>query len=193
MRYIDDFVVCFQFQADACRFQDVLKKRLGKFSLSLEPTKTKLIEFGRFAAERAKRKGRKAETLYFLGFTHYCTTDRKGHFKVGRKTEKRRLRRSLSNLKETLRRIRHQSVDTQARKINQILRGHFAYYGMGGNTPALYKVYDYTRKYWRKMLCSRSQKGYITWADYNKLLSEYPLQRPKIFIPYARMNELAVL
>ncbi len=189
VRYIDDFVVCFQFQEDALRFQDVLKKRLGKFFLSLEPSKTKLIEFGRFAA----KKGKKPETLYFLGFTHYCATSRKGDFLVGRKTERTRLRRGLSNLKEAMRKKRHRKVEDQARRINQILRGHFAYYGMGGNFAALIKVHRFTIRYWHKMLSSRSQKGYLKWGNYVKLLSEYPLQKPKIFVPYTRMNELAVL
>jgi RNA-directed DNA polymerase len=193
VRYLDDFVVCFQFRTDALRFQEVLPKRLEKFSLRLEPTKTQLVEFGRFAAERAKRRGKKPETIYFLGFTHYCTTNRKGNFKVGRKTEKSRLKRSLSHLKETMQAIRHGSIMDQAGRINQILRGHYAYYGMGGNAPALSKVYHFTQWYWHKMLGSRSQKGYVRWEDYKKLLSEYPLQTPKLFIPYGRMAELSVL
>jgi RNA-directed DNA polymerase len=84
VRYIDDFVVCFQYRDDALRLQDVLGKRLGKFGLALEPTKTKLVEFGRFAQRHASKHGRKRpETIYFLGFTLYCTRNRKGNFKVG--------------------------------------------------------------------------------------------------------------
>ncbi|MEO5970604.1 MAG: hypothetical protein ABIQ95_11810 [Bdellovibrionia bacterium] len=78
MRYIDDFVVCFQYRSDAIRFQNVLRKRLAKFSLSLEPNKTRLVEFGRFAARHAKRRNTKLETIYFLGFTHFCNRNRSG-------------------------------------------------------------------------------------------------------------------
>jgi group II intron reverse transcriptase/maturase len=96
VRYIDDFVVCFQYRSDAVRFREVLKKRLNKFSLELEPDKTRLVEFGRFATRHAKERGRKLETIYFLGFTHYCTRNRKGNFMVGRKTEKKRLKQRPS-------------------------------------------------------------------------------------------------
>jgi hypothetical protein len=151
------------------------------------------VEFGRFAMNSAKKKGKKPETIYFLGFTHYCTTNRKGNFKVGRKTEKSRLKRSLTNLKERMRKIRHGSLEHQADKINLTLRGHYAYYGMGGNFASINKVFRFAQWYWHKMLSSRSQKGYIKWKDYMKVLSEYPLQTPKIFIPYGRMSELSVL
>lgn len=92
MRYIDDFVLCFQYREDALRVQEALKRRLAKFSLALEPSKTKLVEFGRYAYKYSEKRGRKRpETLYFLGFTLYCTRNRKGNFKVGMKTEKSRL------------------------------------------------------------------------------------------------------
>jgi group II intron reverse transcriptase/maturase len=193
VRYLDDFVVCFQYRSDAIRFQNVLKKRLERFSLRLEPSKTKLVEFGRFASRHAKARGQKADTIYFLGFTHYGTTNRKGNFQVGRRTEKSRLKRSLGHLRELMRQIRHWSLEEQVRMINQVLRGHFAYYGLGGNMPALCKVYQFTDRYWHKMLCSRSQKSYIRWEDFQKIKEKFPLQRPKIFIPYSRMKEYAVL
>ena len=84
MRYIDDFVICFQYRSDALRVEDALRCRLGKFDLTLEPTKTKLVEFGRFAQRHAgKRDRNRPETIYFLGLTLYCTRNRKGNFKVG--------------------------------------------------------------------------------------------------------------
>jgi RNA-directed DNA polymerase len=193
VRYIDDFVVCFQFRSDALRFQDALVKRLGRFSLELKPTKTRLVEFGRFVLRHAKARGRKLETIYFLGFTHYCTRNRKGNFMVGRKTEKDRLRRSLQNLRSLMREIRHYSLTEQSEKINQVLRGHYAYYGVGGNLKSLQKIYRFTQRYWRRMLSSRSQKSYITWERFQFLKSIFPLQRPKIFIPYVEMKSLAVL
>jgi group II intron reverse transcriptase/maturase len=144
IRYIDDFVICFQYREDAERVQDVLSKRLRKFSLELEPSKTKLIKFGRFAKREAEARGRRPETFYFLGFVHYVTRNRKGNFKVGRKTEKSRLRRSLIRLKERMRAIRHWSLKDQAGKLNEVLRGHYAYYGVAGNVRSLLKVYRYT-------------------------------------------------
>lgn len=100
IRYIDDFIMCFQYRSDALLFQKVLPKRLSKFSLELEPSKTQLIEFGRFAIERAKEKKKKVQTLFFLGFTHYCAINRKGKFMIGRKTEKSRFKRACKTLME---------------------------------------------------------------------------------------------
>ena len=106
VRYIDDFVICFQYRSDAIRVQDALRLRLGKFGLTLEPTKTKLVEFGRFAQKHAGKRGRnRPETIYFLGLTLYCTRNRKGNFKVGMRTEKSRLRRSLTSLQELAKNI----------------------------------------------------------------------------------------
>jgi RNA-directed DNA polymerase len=193
VRYIDDFVVCFQVRSDALRFQDVLVKRLGKFSLELEPTKTRLVAFGRFALRHAKARGRKLETVYFLGFSHFCTRNRKGNFMVGRRTEKSRLCRSVQNLRSLMREIRHYSLGEQSEKINQVLRGHYAYYGVGGNLKSLKRIYRFTERYWRRMLSSRSQKSYVTWERFQYLKTIFPLQRPKIFIPYAELKSLAVL
>ena len=160
VRYIDDFVICFQYRSDALRVQDALRNRLGRFGLTLEPTKTKLVEFGRFAQRHASKRGRnRPETIYFLGMTLYCTRNRKGNFKVGMRTEKSRLRRSLMSLRELMRCIRHDAIKKQVGDINAVLRGHYAYYGIAGNIRALFKVYRAVERYWRKMLCSRSWAG----------------------------------
>jgi RNA-directed DNA polymerase len=193
VRYIDDFLVCFQYRDDAIRFQNVIKKRLRKFSLELEPTKTRLVEFGRFAVRHAKEKGRKQETIYFLGFTHFCTHNRKGNFMIGRKTEKTRFRRSVVKLCDLMREIRHWSLKDQAKEINLVLRGHYAYYGIGGNYKSLVKIYNITERYWRRMLSSRSRKNNITWIKFQAIKELFPLQRPKIVLPYNRLQSLAVL
>lgn len=193
VRYIDDFVVCFQYRSDALRFQNVLRKRLGKFALALEPSKTRLVEFGRYAQRDAKKWKRKTETIYFLGFTHHCTRNSKGNFMVGRKTEKTRLRRSFEKLRELMRKIRHHKVEDQACAINQVLRGHYAYYGLGGNHKSLWKVYRFSEKYWHKMLCSRSQKSYITWEKFNLIKERHPIQSPKLRLTFNGMQALAVL
>ncbi len=103
VRYIDDFVVCFQYRADALRFRDVIQKRLARYSLELEAKKTRLVEFGRFSIWHAREREKKLETIYFLGFTHYCTQNRKGNFMVGRKTERARFRRSVGRLTHLMR------------------------------------------------------------------------------------------
>lgn len=146
IRYLDHFVVCFQYRSDAMRFQEVLIKRLAKFSLVLEPSKTKLVEFGRFSQRHAKECGRKQETIYFLGFTHYCTRNRKGNFQVARKTEKDRLRRAFTKVSELALQNRHWSLKDQAKAFNQFLRGHYGYYGLGGNQSALHKVHRHAEK-----------------------------------------------
>jgi RNA-directed DNA polymerase len=157
VRYIDDFVLCFQYRADALRVQEVLRKRLGKFSLTLEPSKTKLVEFGRYAQRHASKRGRKRpETIYFLGFTLYCTLNQKGNFRVGLRTEKSRLRRAFMHLQDQMRRMRHLPIGEQADYLNQMLRGHYAYYGIAGNFRALQRVHRAVERYWRKMLSSRS-------------------------------------
>jgi len=164
VRYIDDFVLYFQYRSDALRVQEALAKRLRKFSLTLEPTKTKLAEFGRFAHRHASKRGRKRpETIYSLGFTLYCTRDQKGNFRIGMRTEKSWLRRALMRLQDQMRRMRHLSIQEQVNHLNQMLRGHYGYYGIAGNLQALLRVYRATGHYWRKMLSSRSWKATVLW------------------------------
>ena len=196
VRYIDDFVICFQYRSDALRVQDALRRRLGRFGLTLEPSKTKLVEFGRFAERHAgKRGGRKRpETIYFLGLTLYCTRNRKGNFKVGMRTEKSRLRRGLLSLQELMRSIRHHQIGEQVGEINAVLRGHYAYYGVAGNIRALFKVYRAVERYWCKMLRSRSGAGSrLTWDAFNQIKQRTPLLRPRLRLPYRELQALAVL
>jgi len=193
IRYMDDFVVCFQHRADAERFQQVLVKRLAKFALALEPSKTRLVAFGRFAERKAREQGKRPETFAFLGLTHYCTRNHQGHFKVGWKTDKTRLRRSLANLHQLLQRIRHEPLKAQVAQLNQALRGHYAYYGVAGNLRSLQRLYANVERYWRRMLSSRSRKGLIRWDTFQQIKRAYPLQRPKLFLPYTRIKSYAVL
>jgi len=193
IRYIDDFIVCFQHKRDAERFVAVLEKRLARFALTLEPNKTRLIEFGAFAERNAKARDEKPETLYFLGFTHYCTTSRKGRFMVGRKTEKSRLRHSMNNLQNRIREAMHWKVGVQIDRINRTLKGHYNYYGMGGNYQALAKMYNLAVAYLKKMLSRRSQKGNVTWELFDKIKEKYPISRPYIKIPYTEFKKYAML
>jgi len=194
VRYIDDFVLCFQYREDALRVQDVLRKRLGKFGLTLEPSKTKLVEFGRFAQKYAGKHGRKRpETIYFLGFTLYCTHNRKGNFRVGFRTEKSRLRRALMRMQDQMRRLRHLPLREQGDFLNQMLRGHYGYYGIAGNIRALRQVHRAVERYWRKMLSSRSWTGAVRWQKFQRIKERFPLLRPKLHLPYVALQALAAL
>ena len=194
VRYIDDFVLCFQYREDALRVQDALCKRLRKFGLTLEPSKTKLAEFGRFAQRHAAKRGRKRpETIYFLGFTLYCTRNLKGNFKVGMRTEKSRFRRSLMALQDLMLRMRHLPVREQVSNLNTVLRGHYAYYGIAGNFRSLLKIYRAVERYWHKMLCSRSWASRITWDVFHQIKQRLPILRPKLYLPYKELQALAVL
>ena len=194
VRYIDDFVLCFQYREDVLRVQEALRKRLAKFSLALEPSKTKLVEFGRYAHKYSEKRGRKRpETIFFLGFTLYCTRNRKGNFKMGLRTEKTRLRRSLLNLQELMRDIRHHSLRDQVNAINQSLRGHYGYYGITGNLPSLTKVFRFVERFWRKMLSSRSRSAGITWEQFHVIKERMPLLAPSLALPYPKFKQLAVL
>jgi RNA-directed DNA polymerase len=194
VRYIDDFVVCFQYREDALRAQNAMGQRLGRFGLTLEPTKTKLVEFGRFADKWASKRGRRRpETIYFLGFTLYCTRNRKGNFRVGVRTEKSRLRRALSHAQDLMRRMRHSPIREQVAHLNQVLRGHYAYYGIAGNIRALQRVHRAVERYWRQMLSSRSWKGDVRWQAFHRIKERFPLLRPKLYLPYRELQALAVL
>ncbi len=193
VRYLDDFVMCFQYRSDAERVHRSLGKRLGRFGLQLEPSKTNLVEFGRYAARDSKRRAQKLETITFLGFTHYCTRNRAGNFMVGRKTAKARHARFVAKVTRVMAIVRHRNLAEQAAEINQVLRGHYAYYGMGGNFRTLHRLHRTCERCWRRMLSSRSQRGNVTWEQFHKIKRTFPLWQPRLYVPYSRMKDLAVL
>jgi group II intron reverse transcriptase/maturase len=193
IRYLDDFVLCFQYKTDADRFRKVLPHRLIKFGLELEPSKTKLLEFGRFARIHRNKRKLPLNVFSFLGFTVYCGLNKNGNFKVGLKTEKKRLNRSLGTIKARIFKNRHLALREQVRAINSYLRGHYRYYGIAGNSDALERVYHFTYCWWRRGLSSRSQTGYVNWEKYTKIISHYPILKPRIYLSYNEMVELAKL
>jgi RNA-directed DNA polymerase len=136
---------------------------------------------------------RRPETIYFLGFTLYYTRNLKGNFKVGMRTEKSRLRRSLMSLQDLMRRMRQLPVREQVDNLNPVLRGHYAYYGIAGNFRALQRVHRAVERYWHKMLCSRSWAGRSPWAVFHQIKERLPLLRPKLYLPYRELQALAVL
>src|SRR6516165_4937442 len=138
VRYADDFIIGFQHENDAQRFLDEMRKRLGEFALSLHPEKTRLIEFGRFAAERRKRRGLdKPETFNFLGFTFICGQTRSGKFQIKRKTRGDRMRAKLREIKQALRRCMHRPIPEQGKWLGQVVRGYFNYHAVPTNARAL--------------------------------------------------------
>jgi group II intron reverse transcriptase/maturase len=153
VRYLDDFVVGFQHQGDAARFLRDLCDRLARFALELHPEKTRLIEFGRFAArDRAARGLRKPETFDFLGFMHICGKTRNEQFKLQRITMAKRMQSKLQQVKSRLRRNRHLPVPVQGRWLGSVVRGHLAYYAVPGNARALDAFRRQAGRHWYQAL-----------------------------------------
>lgn len=169
-RFADDAVVGFQYRDDAERFWADLRARLAEFSLELNAEKTRLIEFGRFAASTRKERGLgKPETFTFLGFTHICAKDRKGRFKLQRITDSKRLRAKLSEINIKLKRGRHRPIPEQGRWLASVLRGHCNYYAVPDNGKAISTFRYQIVRYWLKALRRRSQRSKMTWARMHRL------------------------
>ena len=184
MRYADDIVVGFEHEADARRFWDDMRKRFKEFSLSLNPDKTRLIEFGRFAAERRARRGLgKPETFNFLGFTFICERNSRGQFLVKRTTRRDRMRATLRRIKEELRRRMHEPIPEQGAWLKQVVRGFFAYHAVPTNGPALRAFYYYVKRIWLRTLRRRSQKDRFSWQRMHGLAADW-LPQPRILHPY---------
>jgi hypothetical protein len=181
IRYADDVIAGAQYESDVGKLLDALKERLVKFGLALNEDKTRLIEFGRFAAQRRAQAGlRRPETFNFLGFTHYCGTTRSGKFMVKRKTQATRMVRKLKELRAELRRRWHAKVPEQHAWLSQVLRGHYQYYGLIFNAKALSQFYQLVKRMWFKALQRRSQKSGMNWKQFDRLQTVLPLPRPII-------------
>ena len=184
VRYADDLAVGFEHEGDARRFLDAMRERLGEFALSLHPDKTRLIEFGRFAAVDRKRRGLgKPETFAFLGFTFICGKSRQGSFQLHRKTRRDRMRAKLKDIKAELRRRMHQPIPSQGQWLKQVVTGHFAYYAVPTNSRALSAFRHYVTDLWRRTLRRRSQKDGFTWERMTKLVDVW-LPQPRILHPW---------
>ena len=184
VRYADDFVVGFQHRDEAESFLSELKERLRKFSLELHSTKTRLLEFGRFAASDRRRRGEgKPETFDFLGFTHICSVNSKGYFTIRRHTIRRRMTAKLKELKIELKRRRHQKLREQRRWLSAVLRGYFNYFGVPYNMRAMSVFYRETLWHWWRALRRRSQKSKLTWEQHCRRAQRY-LPQPRITHPH---------
>lgn len=185
VRYADDFVMGFQHEQDACALRKDLSERLAKFGLELHPEKTRVIEFGRFARERRERRGLgKPETFEFLGFTHIAGTDRAGKFQLRRRSSRKKRRAKLARLKEEVRRRRHHRVGEQHAWLSQVLHGHYRYYGVPTNHPALKQFRLQVARMWHRSLQRRSQRARWTRERWRAFEQLFPLPPPHIHHPW---------
>jgi RNA-directed DNA polymerase len=178
IRYADDLVMGFACEDDARRLLEVLPKRFGRYGLTLHPTKTRLVPFGRPAGSPTKDdsgQGGKPGTFEFLGFTHYWGRSWKGYWVVKRKTASSRLSRALVRITAWCRANRHRPVAEQHQTLWQKVRGHFAYYGITGNSEALRRFRHEVARTWRKWLSRRHRRGTLSWLRFTELLKRYPL------------------
>ena len=185
VRYADDFVLGFQHRHEAERFLRELQERMGKFGLALHPDKTRLIEFGRFAAENRRKRGeRRPETFDFLGFTHMCG---KKHwtrgFIVKRKSAKKRLRAKLQQVRLAMLKQRHLPIPTQGAWLRSVIQGFLNYHSVPGNMASLEAFRTQGIRYWLHALRRRSQRSNMPWTRYARIVERW-LPHPKILHPY---------
>jgi RNA-directed DNA polymerase len=184
VRYADDFVMGFQHRHEAPQFRSELIERLKQFDLELNAQKTRLIEFGRYAAQNRARQGKgKPETFNFLGFTHICGKTRKGKFVVVRQTMRKRMQRKLKEIKLELKRKMHLPIPEQGKWLASVLRGHYQYYGVPFNSRTLGRFRHQVKCVWKRSLSRRSQKGYVNWERMERLARKW-LPNSRICHPY---------
>jgi hypothetical protein len=184
IRYADDSVFGFRYEGYARSFLDDLKCRLAKFGLSLNVDKTRLIEFGKFAAENRKKRGEmKPETFDFLGFTHICGTDRTGRYQVLRLTIKQRMRVTLEAIRKQFMRRRHEPIGVLGKWLTSVMRGYFNYHAVPGNLMRLNGMRAEVCRAWRHALIRRSQRHRMSWVKFNKLVERF-IPKIKNMHPY---------
>ena len=184
VRYADDYIAGFEHEDDARRFLADLRDRLAKFCLELAPEKTRLIEFGRYAAERRNARGLgKPETFGFLGFTHICAKTRNGRFSLKRITNSKRMRAKQHQVKDELKRRRHHPIPEQGQWLASVVRGHLAYYAVPGNRDAVAAFRSRVTRDWHEALRRRSQRSRLDWKRMNRIETRW-LPPAKIMHPY---------
>ena len=192
VRYADDFVMGFQHRHEAERFLKDLRERLTQFGLALHPDKTRLIEFGRFAAQNRTRRGDgKPETFDFLGFTHICAKKvGKEGFIVRRQTTAKRLRTKLQEVKASLLRGRHLPIPEQGQWLRGVVQGYLNYHAVPGNMAALETFRTGVVRHWLFALRRRSQRSRLPWERFSRTVERW-IPRPKILHPYPNVLFLA--
>jgi RNA-directed DNA polymerase len=183
VRYADDFVMGFACEEDARRVLEVLPKRFGKYGLTLHPDKTRLVPFRRPPHQTDREDaggGEPPGTFDLLGFTHHWIRSRRGFWVVRRQTAQNRLSRALRTIAQWCRFNRHQPLKEQHHTLVQKLRGHFAYYGITGNAPALWQFREAVKRIWWKWLSRRRRRGLLSWTAFERLLKRYELPNSKV-------------
>jgi RNA-directed DNA polymerase len=183
VRYADDFVIGVAREDDARRIMEVLPQRMSKYGLTVHPEKTRLVRFGPPEGDNSDPKGQnpaEPRAFDFLGFTHYWGRSRPGTWVIKRKTAKGRFRRTLQSLWEWCRVNLHQPIQEQYRKLSQKLKGHYAYYGITGNSDRLSAYLRGVRRAWKHWLSRRDNDGSMSWAEYQRLERRYPLPAARI-------------
>lgn len=170
IRFADDYVACFEQEADAQRFLEEMTERLAEFDLEVEPSKTALLRFGSQALARQGRPPRGPRTFSFLGFTHYVGRSRSGRFVVGRRTEAKRVRKKLKVLSERLRGLRTQGAMAMVGFVRRHLRGHIQYYGVSGNSRGVARYVYLATGLLYKWLNRRSQRRSLTWKRFCRVV-----------------------
>ena len=185
VRYADDLVLGFQQRADAVRFLEEFKERLAKFGLELHPDKTRLIEFGRYAARDRKQRGEgKPETFNFLGFTHYCGQRYKTEtFTVWRITAKKRMVAKLKAIKAELRRRKHDRTSQVGVWLRSVVTGYYQYHAVPGNIDQLRIFRSRVNRLWRNVLVRRSQRARKKWEKFTPVLERW-IPPPRVLHPY---------
>src|ERR1022692_2799563 len=184
VRYADDLVVGLQHRAEAERFLREFRERLAKFGLEVHPEKTRLIEFGRFARANRKQRGEgKPETFTFLGFTHHCGTNTKGHFVVWRQTAAKRMRAKLESIKQELRRRMHEAVRVVGEWLKRVVEGYYRYHAVPGNIATLSLFRERLCRFWRTVLRHRSQRRQPNWDRLRRAFQRW-IPRPRTLHPY---------
>lgn len=178
--YADDFVATFQYKEDAEKFYMALRSRLEHFGLHLQEEKSRLIEFGRYAEENARKRGEKPATFDFLGFTHYCSKSRTGGFRVKRKTSRKKFRKKLKEMHSTIKAKRHMPVVELIQWINKVLDGYYNYYAITDNTSMCSDFLYRVRRMLFYWLNRRSQMKSYTWSQFADLMKDFPLHPPKV-------------
>jgi len=181
VRYADDFVCVVRNKNDAERIKQALNNRFHKYGLEMHPTKSRSFSFGRLERDTANRENRPANTFDFLGFTHFCDLSRRGNFKVGRKTSRKKFSAKCKDMGTWLKKVRNEFKTKDWWKTLQAkLRGHFQYYGVSENYRGIWRYYWATLRMVHTWLNRRSQKRKMSWVRFNKYLEHYPLPKPKI-------------
>ena len=178
VRYADDFVMGFTYEEDARKVLDVLPKRFGKYGLELHPDKTRMLDFRSPRYRIATKDKDGPGSFSFLGFTFYWAKSLKGNWVVKQKTSKKSFTKALQSIREWCRSNRHLPLKEQQQTLTQKLKGHYAYFGLPGNSSCLGGFCHEVKEEWWKWLKRRSQAGYMSWLDFCRLLDRYPLPRP---------------